>query len=207
MAESSRRIEVSAEERGELLDIFSEAITVEEGRRAGDPETRVKIDLRLPDPEATEKAKERWRIRTARHRLIARAPFGREVLAAFHGVEAQKGRRLTVVDLANDARVASLMAWHFEADPAGGGTRRPHLVVALAIASEGEGDLRAEYMVSAWLLCLVGLAIDRRTVEKGQIGVVMDKAIDLSTDDLRDFGFRRGPRKDGYEGAYWVLSA
>jgi hypothetical protein len=88
-----------------------------------------------------------------------------------------------------------------------GGSARPHLVVALAIASDADGDLRAEYMTAARLLCLVGLAIDRCTVEKGQIGVVVDNAIDLPTDDLREFGFARGPKKDGYKGDYWVLRA
>ncbi|HEY8945436.1 MAG TPA: hypothetical protein VIM73_14295, partial [Polyangiaceae bacterium] len=170
------------------------------------PETRVRIDLRLPNPGTRPGARERWRIRTARHRL-AHAPFGSDVLAAFHGAEAEKGRRLTVVDLANENRVASLMAWHFEAPRSQGGSTRPHLVVALAIASDAEGDLRAEYMTSAWLLCLVGLAIDRCTVAKGQIGVVIDKAIDLSIDDLQAFGFTRGPKKDGYKGDYWVLRA
>jgi hypothetical protein len=198
--------EISDEEREDLLARFCEAITVEEGLRAGDPETRMKVDLRMPDPALGTGERERWRIRTVRSRL-AHAPFGSEVLAAFHGAELKKGRCLTVVDLANDSRVASLMAWHFEAPPARGGSKRPHLVVALAIATDGEGEVLAEYKVSAWLLCLVGLAIDRCTVAKGHIGVVIDKAIDLESEDLREFGFRRGPRKDGYGGDYWVLSA
>jgi hypothetical protein len=198
--------EVSGAEREVLLDRFCKAITVEEGLRAGDPETRVKVDLRMPDPTAGTGERERWRIRTARGRL-ARAPFETGVLAAFHGADAKKGRCLTVVDLANDSRVASLMAWHFEPPPGRGGTKRPHLLVALAIASDAEDQVLASYMVSAWLLCLVALAIDRCTVAKGQIGVVIDKAIDIGTDDLREFGFRRGPQKDGYEGDYWVLSA
>lgn len=206
MGGSAGEDEGPGEDRETLLDRLSEGITVEEGRRAGDPETRVRIDLRLPDPATSSGARERWRIRTAHHRL-ARAPFGSDVLAAFHGAEAEKGRRLTVVDLVNENRVASLMGWHFEAPRSRGGSTRPHLVVALAIASDAEGDLRAEYVTSAWLLCLVGLAIDRCTVEKGQIGVVIDKAIDLSTDDLREFGFTRGPKKDGYKGDYWVLRA
>ena len=44
--------------------------------------------------------------------------FSREALAAFHGAEAEKGRRLTAVDLRNQNRVAALMAWHFEPRPA-----------------------------------------------------------------------------------------
>lgn len=206
MGGSTGENEASDNDREVLLDRLSEGITVEEGRRAGDPETRVKIDLRLPESDSGTGAQERWRIRTARHRL-ARAPFGSNVLAAFHGADGEKGRRLTVVDLVNENRVASLMAWHFEAPRSRGGSARPHLVVALAIASDADGDLRAEYMTSALLLCLVGLAIDRCTVEKGQIGVVIDNAIDLSTGDLREFGFTRGPKKDGYKGDYWVLRA
>jgi hypothetical protein len=51
--------------------------------------------------------------------------------------------------------------------------------------------------------CLIGLAIDRRTVEKGRIGVVLDAAIAVSADELAALGFRRG----GYEGDYFELVA
>lgn len=105
-------------ERNALVDRFAEAIVVEGGRRDGSAETRVKIDLRHPEPaDGAQWRLERWRLRTAHHRL-ARAPFSRDVLAAFHDADAQKGRRLT--------------------------------------------------------------AIDRRTVEKGRIGVVLDAAIALN---------------------------
>ncbi len=194
-------------QRDPLLDHFAEAISVEGGRRNGDAETRIKLDIRYPDiaPEQGHQP-ERWRLRTARHRL-ARAPFSRETLAAFHGAEAQKGRRLTVIDLRNEHRVAALMAWHFEARPGQGGTRRPHLVVALALAEDARGVLRGEYLVACWLLCLIGLAIDRRTVAKGRIGVVLDAAIALSQDELAALGFKRGPKRDGYSGDYFDLSA
>jgi hypothetical protein len=156
-----------------LLERFAEAIVAEAGRRDGDPETRIRVDLRYPDLSGKQEGQPgRWQLRTARTRL-ARAPFSRETLAAFHGAEAQKGRRLTAVDLRNESRVAALMAWHFEPRPAQGGSRRPHLVVALALAEDARGELRGEYLVACWLLCL---AIDRRTVAKGRIGVVLDAA-------------------------------
>lgn len=195
-------------ERNTLVDRFAEAIVVEGGRRDGSAETRVTIDLRHPElaDDGGSGGPERWRLRTARHRL-ARAPFSRDVLAAFHDAEAQKGRRLTAVDLRNQSRVAALMAWHFEVRPRQGGSRRPHLVTALSVAQDAEGSLRGEYLVACWLLCMIGLAIDRRTVEKGRIGVVLDAAIALEQVELADLGFRRGRRRDGYKGAYYELAA
>ena len=193
--------------RNLLLERFAEAIVVEAGRRDGDPETRIRVDLRYPDLSGKQEgAPGRWQLRTARTRL-ARAPFSRETLAAFHGAEAQKGRRLTAVDLRNESRVAALMAWHFESRPGQGGSRRPHLVVALALAEDARGELRGEYLVACWLLCLIGLAIDRRTVAKGRIGVVLDAAIALSREELIALGFKRGRRRGGYEGDYFELSA
>lgn len=53
----------------------------------------------------------------------------------------------------------------------------------------------------------VALAIDQRTVSHGRIGVVIDKAIALSKDELRAFGFQLGPRSGGYRGPYYELSA
>lgn len=190
-----------------LLDHFAEAIAVEGGRRDGGPETRIRLDLRYPDLSGEQEGQpERWRMRTTRHRL-ARAPFSRETLAAFHGAEAQKGRRLTAVDLRNESRVAALMAWHFEPRPAQSGSRRPHLMVALGAAQDAPGMLGGEYLVACWLLCLIGLAIDCRTVEKGRIGVVLDAAIAPSREELIALGFKRGPRRGGYEGNYFELVA
>lgn len=184
------------------------AIAVEGGRRDGSAETRVTIDLRHPGLAGDEEqhGRERWRLRTARHRL-ARAPFPRDVFVAFHDAEAQKGRRLTAIDLRNQNRVAALMAWHFEPRPRQGGSRRPHLITALSVAQDAEGPLRGEYLVACWLLCAIGLAIDRRTVEKGRIGVVLDAAIALEQAELADLGFKRGRKRDGYKGTYYELAA
>ena len=66
---------------------------------------------------------------------------------------------------------------------------------------------KARYLVACWLLCLIGLAIDRRTVAKGRIGVVLDAAIALSREELIALGFKRGRRRGGYEGDYFELSA
>jgi hypothetical protein len=126
-------------ERSTLVDRFAEAIVVEGGRRDGSAETRVTIDLRHPElaDDGGSGGRERWRLRTARHRLAASA-----------------------------------------SSPAG-----------------------------CWLLCMIGLAIDRRTVENGRIGVVLDAAIALKQVELADLGFRRGRRRDGYKGAYYELAA
>jgi hypothetical protein len=99
------------------------------------------------------------------------------------------------------------MAWHFEASSAQGGSQRPHLVVALGLARDARGLLHAEYLVACWLLCLVGLAIDRRTVAKGRIGVVLDTAIALPEAELGALGFKRGSQRNGYSGDYFELPA
>lgn len=208
MAGSAGIIDRLRGERNALIDRFAEAIVVEGGRRDGGAETRVTIDLRHPGPAGDWKqgGRERWRLRTTRHRL-ARAPFSRDVLAVFHDAEPRKGRRLTAVDLRNQSRVAALMAWHFEPRPRQGGSRRPHLVTALSVAQDAEGPLRGEYLVACWLLCMIGLAIDRRTVERGRIGVVLDAAVALEQAELADLGFRRGRKRDGYKGTYYELAA
>lgn len=194
-------------QRNFLLDRLTKAIAIEGGRRDGGAETRIRLDLRHPEvADSPDKSSERWRLRTVRHRL-AHAPFSRETLTAFHGAEAQKGRRLTAVDLRNENRVAALMAWHFEASSAQGGSQRPHLVIALGLTQDAQGALRAEYLVACWLLCLIGLAIDRRTVAKGRIGVVLDAAIALPEGELGGLGFRRGSQRNGYSGDYFELSA
>ncbi len=99
------------------------------------------------------------------------------------------------------------MAWHFETSSAQGGSQRPHLVVALGLAGDARGVLRAEYLVACWLLCLIGLAIDRRTVAKGRIGVVLDAAIALPEGELGTLGFKRGSQRNGYAGDYFELLA
>lgn len=204
---STSIIDCLRRQQNALIDRLAEAILVEGGRRDGSAETRVTIDLRYPElPCGEEDGRERWRLRTARHRLV-RAPFSRAALAAFHGAEAQKGRRLTAVDLRNQGRVAALMAWHFEPRPRQGGSRRPHLVTALSLTHDAEGPLRGEYLVACWLLCMIGLAIDRQTVAKGRIGVVLDVAIALEQAELAELGFRRGRKRDGYTGKYYELAA
>jgi len=67
--------------------------------------------------------------------------------------------------------------------------------------------LRGEYLVACWLLVLAGLAIDRRTVAKGRIGLVLDSAIALSSEEVAALGFGRGRKRGGYEGDYYDVSA
>lgn len=88
--------------------------------------------------------------------------------------EGRKGRRLLAGDLRNDNRVAALLAWHFE--PSGsGGSQRPHLIIAAAIRKDIDDQaLRAEYVVALWLLICVVVAIDRRTIKAGRVGLVLD---------------------------------
>lgn len=65
----------------------------------------------------------------------------------------------------------------------------------------------AEYLVALWLLVCVGAAIDRRTIGRGRVGVVRDRAIDVDLADLKLLGFRRGRKADGYDGDYYVFEA
>lgn len=123
----------------------------------------------------------------------------------WHRASAQKGRRLVASDLHNSNRAAAILSWHFE--PAHGRNARPHLITALSVRGDVSSELRAEYVVAAWLLVCVALAIERRTVCRGRIGVVLDNAIELSGDDLAMFGFVKGPKQGGYRGDYYELRA
>jgi hypothetical protein len=46
-------------------------------------------------------------------------------------------------------------------------------------------------MVALWLLMCVMTAIDRRTIQTEQVGLVLDGAIALSSAELANFGFTR----------------
>jgi hypothetical protein len=124
-------------------------------------------------------------------------------LTAWHGADGAKGRRLVAADLANDNRVAELLAWHFEPDASG----RPHLVTSAAVRANVEVAVEAEYFVALWLLVCVAAAIDRRTIQRGRVGLVRDSAIDVDLADLKLLGFRRGRKADGYDGDYYVFEA
>ena len=187
--------------RDDLLERFEAGVKITPGRRAGSAETVVGFDHRLPDPAGRGAPRARWRLQTVRHPLRG-VPLPPEAFAEFNRAERHKGRQLTANDLLNDNRVAAIMSWHFEERGP-----RPHLVTSLALRQEIDEALRAEYMVALWLLTLVGLAIDRNTVDRGRIGLAMDKAIELNADDLKEFGFKRGPgpKKGGYSGSYYEL--
>jgi hypothetical protein len=121
----------------------------------------------------------------------------------WHGTDRAKGRRLLAGDLANENRVAALLAWHFEPDTSG----RPHLVTAAAVRADVAATLAAEYLVALWLLVCVAAAIDRRTIQRGRVGLVRDSGIDVDLADLKTLGFRRGRKSDGYGGEYYVFEA
>lgn len=192
--------------RDHLIHRFERALTVRYGRRAGEPETRVELDHLLPDPSEGSAAPARWRLATSAGRLYP-LPAPAETMKAWHMAEGRKGRRLLASDLRNDNRVAAVLAWHFE--PSGSdGSRRPHLVIAAAIRKDVEDEaLRGQYLVALWLLICVVVAIDRRTITAGRVGLVLDGAIALSSGTLIDLGFKRGRKRAGYRGDYYTLSA
>jgi hypothetical protein len=184
----------------DLIGRFATRLAVEEGRRAGDPETRVAFDHLLPPPGDEEPSRARWRLATSGARLYP-PPVAREPLSIWHRADGAKGRRLLASDLANDNRVAALLAWHFEPDATG----RPHLVTAAAVRAGIDRFLEAEYVIALWLLVCVAAAIDRRTIRRGRIGLVRDRAIELDAARLEPIGFRRGRKADGYDGDYYVF--
>ncbi len=103
-------------------------------------------------------------------------------------------------------RGTRILAWHFE--PGGSdGSQRPHLIIAAAIRKDVEDQaLRAEYLIALWLLICVVVAIDRRTIKAGRIGLALDGAIALPSATLIDLGFKRGRKRAGYRGDYYTLS-
>jgi hypothetical protein len=190
-------------DRGDLIARLAAALVVDEGRRSGDPETRVSLDHRLPDPAADDLSpRARWRLATSTSRLYP-PPVAREPVSVWHSADGAKGRRLLAGDLANDNRVAAVLAWHFESDTSG----RPHLVTAAALRAGVERAVEAEYVVALWLLVCVAAAIDRRTIDRGRVGLVRDSAIAVELDTLELLGFRRGRKADGYAGDYYVFEA
>ena len=138
----------------------------------------------------------RWRLYTARHRLIG-VPSPEPARSEWHRADAAKGRRLLAVDVRNSNRVAAFLSWHFE-DPdikpprAKAGRRRPHLITSVCVREDVEGRLRGEYMTAALLLTLVVSAIDTVTVAHGRVGVLEDSGIILTSGELDAFGFTPG---------------
>jgi hypothetical protein len=180
-------------DRDELIKRLAEALAVSDARRSGDPQTRVRLDHYLPSVGAPDGSAVRWRLYTARHRLIG-IPNPEPARSEWHRADAAKGRRLIAVDVRNSNRVAAFLSWHFE-DPnikpprAKAGRRRPHLITSVCVREDVEGRIRGEYMTAALLLTLVVSAIDTVTVAHGHIGVLEDSGIALTPEDLDAFGF------------------
>jgi len=181
----------------ELVDRLATVITVSDGRRAGDPETRVHLDHLIPSPDVPA-GPARWRLATSRKHLFP-PPVSREPLKAWHAADGAKGRRLLAVDLAVQDRVAALLSWHFDAG------RRPHLVTSAAVRSDVPERVRSDYLAPLWLLFCATAAIDRLTIDRGEVGVVLDNAIDLEASDLDHLGLVRGSARRGYAGDYFVF--
>lgn len=213
--------------RGRLIQELAGCLTISEARWNGDPQTVIHIDRLLPtlamptgtiendDEDADREA--RWRVRTANPAHLYGFPAPRDALREFHRADARKGRRLLVRDL-NAGHIAAVLAWHFEDGPADEAVRkrsrgehlRPHLVTSMTIRQDVTGAMHGKYMVMLWYLLLVVTAIDRRTVNRRRVGVVMDSAIVLTEGELRMLGLRKGPssKHGGYPGrAYFELAA
>jgi hypothetical protein len=188
----------------ELVARIADALAVTPGRRAGDPETRIQLDHLIPPPTELGSGAARFRLATTAARLYP-PPAGRPAVAAWHSADGAKGRRLLATDIANDRQAAALLSWHFEA--AGRGRRRrPHLITSAAIWNGAAGELRGDYIVALWLLFCAAAAIDRRTVRRGEVGLVRDSAVELDAAALRKLGLTPGGRGGGYAGDYWVFA-
>lgn len=213
---------------GKLIQELAGCLTISEARWNGDPQTVVHIDRLLPtlamptgtvendDEDADKDA--RWRVRTAKPTHLYGFPGSRDALREFHRANARKGRRLLVRDL-DAGHIAAVLAWHFEEGPveedaarkrSHGERLRPHLVTSMTVRQDVTGIVHGEYMVMLWYLLLVVAAIDRRTVNRRRVGVVMDSAIVLTVGELRMLGLMKGPssKHGGYPGrAYFGLAA
>jgi hypothetical protein len=108
----------------ELIKRLAAALAVSDARRSGDPQTRVRLDHYLPSVGAPDGSAVRWRLYTARHRLIG-VPGPEPARSAWHRADAAKGRRLLAVDVRNSNRVAAFMSWHFEDPVSSRRGRRP----------------------------------------------------------------------------------
>jgi hypothetical protein len=129
--------------RDDLIGRLMRVLAVDEGRRSGDPETRVSLDHPLPDPRTGAQPQARWRLATSGARLYP-PPVARAPMSVWHGADGAKGRRLLAGDVANDNRVAALLAWHFEPDTSG----RPHLLTSAAVRAGVDVPVEPEYIVA-----------------------------------------------------------
>jgi hypothetical protein len=190
---------VSTRRASGLVERLAAVITVTGGRRAGDPETRVQLDHLIPSPGALGSGPARWRLVSSSARLYP-PPVSREPLRAWRAADGIKGRRLLAADLATEGRVAALLSWHFE--PRG---RRPHLVTSAAVRAGVSDQVRSDYLVALWLLLCAASAIDKLTINRGEIGVVVDNAIELDRSELARLGLVRSSARGGYAGDYFVF--
>jgi hypothetical protein len=191
-----------APQRESLVDRLANALVIDSGARSGYYTTAVSLDHRIPDLSHRDD-RARWRLATARRRLTG-FDGSRAAIEQWHRADPAKGRRLVAGDLANQNRAAAILSWHFE--PRSGRDGRPHLITSLGLRTATKG-LRADDLVAAWLLTCVALAIDRRSAAHERVGVVIDNAIDVERSELSAWGFRKGPRRGGYSGAYYELKA
>lgn len=186
----------------DLVGRLERVLRVHHGRRDGEPETRIELDHLLPPPGGGSSLPARWRLATSAARLYP-PPVPSAPMKAWHTAEGHKGRRLLAGDLRQDNRVVAILAWHYQPQPRSA-SRRPHLITAVAIRKDVDPAVRAEYLVALWLLVCVMVAIDRRTIQAGRVGLVLDSGIDLSPGELGRFGFKPGRKREGYRGDYYT---
>jgi hypothetical protein len=78
-------------------------------------------------------------------------------------------------------------------------------VTSAALRSRISESVRVDYLVALWLLVCAALAIDRLTIQRGHLGLVLDNAIELDRAELDDLGLVRGSTRRGYAGDYFVF--
>jgi hypothetical protein len=212
--------------RGKLVDELAGCLTISAARWDGDPQTVVHIDRLIPTLAVPKGAVEnndddadttaRWRVLTAKPPHLYGFPAPTAALEEFHRADARKGRRLLVRDL-DASHIAAVLSWHFETGPTeeeGAQRRRrkrlrPQLVTSMVIRQDAAEAVRGEYTVMLWYLLLIVVAIDRLTVNRRRVGIVVDSAIVLTPDELRMLGLRKGPssKHGGHaDRAYYELS-
>lgn len=125
---------IPAGSRDDLIGRLERALTVRQGRRGRETETRIELDHLLPSPSTGSNRPPRWRLATTTARLYP-PPMSSEPMRAWRIAEGRKGRRLLAGDLREDNRVVAILAWRFESG-ASGGVRRPHLITAAAVRQD-----------------------------------------------------------------------
>jgi hypothetical protein len=184
--------------RGDLIARIAAALVIEGGRRSGDPETRVGLDHRLPDPGRDDPSpRARWRLATSSARLYP-PPVARKPLSVWHCADGAKSRRRLAGDLANDNRVRRCSRGTSSRTQAAGHIWSPRPPFARASIGRSRPSTSSRSGCSC--------ASPRRSIAARSLaGASGLSAIDVDLATLKLLGFRRGRRADGYHGDYYVV--